>query len=104
VFVITRRKLARYYNEAEKHGGVSGLIEFNEDTMSEASTETPADLRLDVAQALDTLEETTREILVLHHFSRYTFGEIALLLDMTESAVRVRHHRAVQTLAEHLTE
>jgi RNA polymerase sigma-70 factor (ECF subfamily) len=101
VFVITRRKLARHYGDLhlKREREVQG---FDEDTMSESSKDHSHELRIDVERALATLEETTREILVLHHFSRYTFGEIALLVDMTESAVRVRHHRALSQLAEKL--
>lgn len=101
LFVITRRKLARYYEE-RKRRGIHGAVEFNEDTMSPSPLDTPHELRNDVSEALKFLDGVTREIMVLHHWSKYTFGEIAVLLNMTESAVRVRHHRALAVLAERL--
>lgn len=104
VFVITRRKLARYYNKAS-HKLHNETVEFDETTtpLLEVDGEGSAENRLDVIAALRSLDEQTREIVVLHHWSQYTFGEIAQLLDLKEAAVRVRHHRALQRLATILT-
>ena len=39
-----------------------------------------------------------REVLVLSRFQELKYGEIALLLNTTEGAVRVRAHRALNEL------
>lgn len=96
VFVITRRKLARHY-ESLKHTEHE-QVPFDEEIMTESSNGTVQEIHADVKQALQSLDEKTREIIVLHHWSRYTFGEIALLMNMAESAIRVRHHRALKAL------
>lgn len=99
VFTITKRKLAKHY--ANKHTqAAKNMSEFDEERYlaSDNDTETTHD----VTNALATLDDLTREIIVLHHWSRYTFPEIATLIDMTESAVRVRHHRALKTLSASL--
>jgi RNA polymerase sigma factor (sigma-70 family) len=54
--------------------------------------------RFAIDHALESLDEVSREIIVLKHWSRYTFGEIGTMLSMEEGAVRVRHHRALRTL------
>ena len=100
LFVIVRRKLAGVYADANMRSA-STQTEFDEEQMSDTSdsllqTKEGED---EIQAALSTLNETAREIVVLHHWSRYTFGEIALLLKMEESAVRVRHHRALKLLA-----
>jgi RNA polymerase sigma factor (sigma-70 family) len=102
VFVITRRKLARHYDDCAKRREREGL-ELDEAKVagtlgSEGSYATSYDIDI----ALRSLDEDTREIVVLRHWSRYSFSEIASLKDMTESAVRVRHHRALKTLADSL--
>jgi len=99
VFVITKRKLARHYAGTTDKGVVT---EFDEETMSASNNPLALQTEVsgDVAQALKQLDEQTRDIVILHHWSRYTFGEIALQLELKESAVRVRHHRALKTLAE----
>lgn len=96
VFVITKRKLAKWYARLETSLDEQA-VSFDENTISAVSenSETQDEIR----RALAQLESETREIVVLHHWSRYTFKEIASLIEMTESAVRVRHHRALKTLS-----
>lgn len=97
VFTIARRQLAQHYGKNAKHK----VSELNEETIP--SGDVPQELTTEVQQALQTLDDRSREIVVLHHWARYTFAEIATLINMTESAVRVRHHRARAHLAETLT-
>lgn len=101
VFVITRRKIARHYADVHMRAQ-GGQVEFDEAFMSDASVDTSYETKSDISQALSSLDEQTREIVVLHHWARYTFVEIALLMSITESAARVRHHRALKTLAGQL--
>lgn len=99
VFTITKRKLAKYY--ADKHTKAAKTThEFIEENYNELVSSPESSL--DMSDALQTLDETTREIIVLHHWSRYSFPEIATLIHMTESAVRVRHHRALKLLSASL--
>jgi RNA polymerase sigma-70 factor (ECF subfamily) len=97
VFTIARRQLAQHYAKQTKHKTEVLL----EETVG--GNEVPAELTHEVQRALETLDDRSREIVVLHHFARYTFAEIATLINMTESAVRVRHHRARTRLADALT-
>lgn len=99
VFLITKRKLAKHYSESKVRQVSETTLE--EDTLAASPPQFEEEDA--VKRALQTLEPETREIVVLHHWSRYTFPEIASLLDMTESAVRVRHHRALKTLAATLS-
>ncbi len=103
LFVIVRRKLAQYYEDAKKRN-ITSQQEFSENSMSEVSHCSLQDKEAvdEMQTALSKLNDVAREIVVLHHWSRYTFGEIALLLKMKESAVRVRHHRALKLLEETL--
>jgi RNA polymerase sigma-70 factor (ECF subfamily) len=59
-----------------------------------------AELRLRVRRALDRLGERDREVLVLRHLEQLATREIAAVLGLTESAVKVRHLRALQRLGE----
>lgn len=97
LFTIARRQLAAYYKRNQKHA--SAVLEETEHT----ALVPDAHLTTSVHQALETLDDVSREIVVLHHWSRFTFAEIGSLINMTESAVRVRHHRARATLASILT-
>ena len=99
VFLITKRKLAKQYQAQTKKSSAEVTV----DETLLASPPPQTELEDSVTRALETLDEDTREIIILHHWSRYTFSEIASLLTMTESAVRVRHHRALKSLATTLT-
>lgn len=70
------------------------------DTLADESFSHEAPLKADVALALRKLEETSRDIVVLRHWSGFSFGEIGAMLSMKEEAVRVRHHRALSKLRE----
>jgi RNA polymerase sigma-70 factor, ECF subfamily len=56
-----------------------------------------------VIQALERLPDETREILVLHYYSEYSFEEIALMLGKRSNAIWTRASRAraeLRTLVE----
>jgi RNA polymerase sigma-70 factor (ECF subfamily) len=48
-----------------------------------------------VNQAVSRLEEEDREILLLRHGEEMSYGDIALLLDLTAAAARKRYGRAL---------
>lgn len=92
LFTITKRQIIRMYRESER---AAVPLDHEEDIADKVVDGVDHDA---LTRALDTLDELTREIVILHHWSRYTFGEIAVMIHMNESAVRVRHHRALETL------
>jgi RNA polymerase sigma-70 factor (ECF subfamily) len=96
VFTITRRALARHY--AHKHTKAS-CVQSDVELDEIAPMSTESELVLLVRQALEKLDAAERDIIVLHHWSRYTFGEIGVMVNMTEGAVRTKHHRARTKLA-----
>ncbi len=53
-----------------------------------------------VEAALAQLPEAQREAIVLHRFEGFSFREIADLLGVTETAVKVRAHRGYERLRE----
>ena len=51
-----------------------------------------------VEAALAQLPESQREAIVLHRFDGFSFREIAEMLGVTETAVKVRAHRGYERL------
>jgi len=105
VFVITKRKLAQHYNN-KNFFQAKTTVKFDDNLTSPdsdyANSLAKKENNLDLSQALASLDEQTREIVVLHHWSKYTFGDIAQLLNLTETTVRVRHFRALKLLKQFL--
>lgn len=62
-----------------------------------------ATVKGDVGSALLRLDDAARDIVTLHHWSGFTFKEIGAMLVMSEGAVRVRHHRALEKMRSALT-
>jgi RNA polymerase sigma-70 factor (ECF subfamily) len=58
-----------------------------------------AELKHRVKTALAKLPETDREILVMRYLEQLSSVEIAVLLEIGESAVRMRHRRALDRLS-----
>ncbi|MEK5236834.1 sigma-70 family RNA polymerase sigma factor [Paenibacillus sp. FSL L8-0470] len=59
---------------------------------------------MDLRNAVNRLEEISRTIVILHYYQGLTLQEIAGLLELSESAVKTRLHRARKTLYESLAE
>jgi RNA polymerase sigma-70 factor (ECF subfamily) len=57
-----------------------------------------------VREAIETLPESQRAVVELHWFQELPFADVARMLGSTEGAVRVRAHRAYQTLKTILSE
>lgn len=68
----------------------------------ESSSATAEDM--DLRQAISGLEEVTRTIVKLHYYQGLRLQEIAELLELSESAVKTRLHRARKTLYESLVQ
>jgi RNA polymerase sigma-70 factor (ECF subfamily) len=96
VYTIARRQLIKRYKDSNKHASSELEESFH-------GTPAPVETEYAIWSALATLDECSREIVVLHHWSRFTFAEIGKIINMTEGAVRVRHHRARAALASLLT-
>jgi RNA polymerase sigma-70 factor (ECF subfamily) len=66
--------------------------------VAEAALTSDPGLEKQVHQALATLPAAQREAIVLHRFEGLSFGEIAEIVGLTESAVKVRAHRGYEAL------
>lgn len=70
------------------------------ENLEPASDVTREQLRLDVREALEHLDELSREIVLLHYFSGLTYEEISRVLELTPQAIHGRLQRARRKLAE----
>jgi RNA polymerase sigma-70 factor, ECF subfamily len=65
-----------------------------------ASDAALAMLRLQVREAVGQLDETSREIVLLHYFSGLSYDDIARVFDLSTPAIHGRLQRARRKLAE----
>lgn len=98
LFTIIKRKLYHYYKNKQK------IISL--DKLDEKQLVQPAPEQNNcqyVLQHIDTLTSGHQDIIRLRYWSQMTFNEIAAVLNITESAAKVRHHRALQKLKINLS-
>ncbi len=93
LFTIIKRKLYQYYRKKQK------IISL--DKLDEKQLAQPIIKQNDYGYMLkhvDKLTSKNQDIIRLRSWSQMTFNEIAAVLNITETAVKVRHHRALQKL------
>jgi len=98
IFTIIKRKLYHYYKNKQK------IVSL--DRIDEKQLVQPAIKQNDygyILRHIDTLTSKNQDIIRLRYWSQMTFNEIAAVLNITESAAKVRHHRALQKLKINLT-
>ena len=101
MFGIARNScLAHLKRRATDH--VPATQEIEDAAAGEATNEEPQDERQSelVRQALLKLPAERREVLVLSRFEYKSYDEIAIVLDCSVGAVKVRVHRAMKQLRE----
>ena len=90
---ICRRTASRLAQGRPKHEPLSEQGELVRDTSL-------ARLRDQVHDAMEQLDETSREIVLLHYFSGLSYVEIAEVAELSTQAVHGRLQRARRKLAE----
>ena len=69
-----------------------------ESGVSPSGAASQGEVREILAEALESMQESDREILMLRHFEQLPNKDIARLLGMTESGASLRHLRALQRM------
>ncbi|WP_421762400.1 RNA polymerase sigma factor [Devosia sp.] len=98
LFAVVRHECSRL---AKRVRGVQTPIE-DIDNDLRFSTRLDADLRLDLAGAINSLPPHYRQLVVLRDIEELTIDEIAQTLDASREAVKARLHRARVLLREYL--
>jgi RNA polymerase sigma factor (sigma-70 family) len=98
LFAVVRHECSRL---ARRVRGLPVQIEEIENDLRFA-TRPDADLRLDLAGAINSLPPHYRQLVLLRDVEELTIDEIAQRLDATREAVKARLHRARELLREYL--
>jgi RNA polymerase sigma-70 factor (ECF subfamily) len=91
VFLITKRKIARFYKEKKND------ISLEETEMDVGFSEEHEDHRF-LLRHIESLAEKYQEILRLRYWGGMKLSEAALVLGIDEGTAKVRHYRALQQL------
>lgn len=101
IFQIARNLQIDHYRSNQKQEELDDFINWDElegdNFESEKEQQEKEELKL-LQKALDQLDETKKQTLVLSRFEGFKYKEIAKIMDCTESAVKVRIFRAINEL------
>lgn len=103
IFLILKRKMIkRYRDKNEHHESLDERTEKIGDHDEELSFLPHYEDHRLLQKVIDQLSSRSKEVIVLRYWSDLSFQEIAVVLSITETAAKVRHHRAVKELKEKL--
>src|SRR6266436_6959035 len=78
--------------------------ELQDPELTPAAAATWHELQVRFQQALDTMDEQDREVVLLRHFEHLSNGEVAEILGLSEPAAGMRYLRAMRRLRKKLQE
>lgn len=91
LFLVARRRLAKYYRAHAREKRLDDSV-----SVEESGEDSHLDLEFRIA--LRSLADVDRDLIELRYFGGLSFADIADALGISESAARVRHHRALARL------
>lgn len=107
IFQIARNLQIDHYKSSQKNEELGEFINWDQlegnSLEPEEEQQSKAELKL-LQKAMDQLNDTKKQTLVLSRFEGFKYKEIAEIMDCTESAVKVRIFRAMNELEVHMKE
>lgn len=101
LYTITNNKLKNYYRSKKEFSELDEKFAVEDFSYDIDSASRLDYLRNHLAKALDELSETQRKIVIYKHFKGKNSNDIALLLGMTPSNVRVQLKRGIDNLKKY---
>ena len=99
IYQIARNTMAEHYRKEKRKSRFADLEEIAEKA---EQPDMGGDQYINLYRAMTCLDNDQREILVLSRYQDLKYKEIAEILDMTETNVKTKVHRALKQLREEL--
>lgn len=102
LYVIVNNKLKNYYRDKKEYDDIDECMEYTgqfEDDIIAA--ENLKDMRNALAEALETLSEPQKSIVIMKYFKNMQAGEIGEKLGLSSGNVRVQLSRALNKLRDY---
>lgn len=95
IYTITRNTVIDYFRTIKIH--IEFLDEIAADTLPDDSL-VDDELLEDLADALETLSERERDLIILHYYKGYTLKRISEMMDMSYINAKLIHTKALSML------
>jgi len=103
MYHLARNVLKDHLKQTRRRGNHQEIAEYEERIPSGLTADQQIERKLELKaleRALDHLSPESREVLVLSRYQELKYAEIAQVLEISEGAVKVRVHRAMNQLKE----
>ena len=103
MYHLARNVLKDHLKQSRRRGNHHEIAEYEERIPSGLTADEQIERKLELKaleRALDHLSPESREVLVLSRYQELKYAEIAHVLEISEGAVKVRVHRAMNQLKE----
>ena len=95
IYTITRNSVVDYYRTRRVHTEFADYMETEDFAAPEAD-----DILDSLADALLTLKERERDLIILHYYKGHTLKKVAEMMDMSYINAKVIHKKALNQLRE----
>ena len=95
IYTITRNTVVDYYRPRRVHTEFADYMETEDFAAPEAD-----DILDSLADALLTLKERERDLIILHYYKGHTLKKVAEMMDMSYINAKVIHKKALNQLRE----
>ncbi|MEM9324082.1 MAG: RNA polymerase sigma factor [Bacteroidota bacterium] len=103
LFQLARNVHHDHYRKSKRYSWQEDMSEWESHLQESNNVETRKEKEEEMSmlmQALDSLSPEKKELIELTRFQRMKYGDVANMLNITESAVKVRVHRVLKELRE----
>jgi len=107
MYSIARNALKDHYRKNKRSSAFVDTEQAEEQLQDSTTADDKINRREEeklLKRALEQLNETDRELIILSRYKEMKYQEIALLLNLSEGAIKVRIHRAIKQLRENYLE
>lgn len=107
MYTIARNALKDHYRKNKKSAAFVDAEQVEDQLQDAATADDKIHKREEerlLKKALELLNETDRELIILSRYKEMKYQEIGALLNLSEGAIKVRIHRAVKQLRENYLE
>ena len=102
LYVVINNKLKNYYRDRKEYDNIDDCMEYSDTFEDEfIAAESFADMRTALANALETLPEPQKTIVIMKYFKNKQAAEIGTVLGLSPGNVRVQLTRAMSKLRDY---
>lgn len=99
IYTITGNTVIDFYRTQKVHGELEETFSYTEDGYDEIIKEETLE---ELANALEKLDQRSRDVIILHYYSGHTLKEVAGMMNMSYANMKLVHAKAIRLLGDYM--